>query len=86
MEADRKDSGGPEASHVEDGGGDRAGPEASRVEDSGGDRVQGDVHNSKDIQPAAWKVVGNVKVANVEEPAVLDVVVGNNSRAQGQTA
>lgn len=60
---------------MEDSGSDtgEANLEDDHAEGSGGDTVQEAAHDSDDAQPAAWKVAGDVEVANVDKPAVLDV-------------
>lgn len=60
---------------MEDSGSDtgEANLEDDHAEGSGGDTVQEAAHDSDDAQPAAWKVAGDVEVANVDKLAVLDV-------------
>lgn len=60
---------------MEDSGSDtgEANLEDDHAEGSGGDTVQEAAHDSDDVQPAAWKVAGDVEVANVDKLAVLDV-------------
>lgn len=55
----------PEAGHAEGSSGD-TNPEAGRAEGSGGDPVQEGVHDGNGVQPAAWKVAGDVEVLDVE--------------------
>lgn len=60
---------------MEDSGSDtgEANLEDDHAEGSGGDTVQEAAHDSNDVQPAAWKVAGDVEVANVDKLAVLDM-------------